>query len=237
MTINYDEIQVTLQHELGTKEYMKNILQIANVMSKIDNIPYAEGLEELIADIVIDYIRGTRRYLGKKDILDSKMTRSLDYLIQLLDSDDPVVSNETTIQAERIQDFQELGPVRKNAVNQRSIGEKLERLDWIEEQIREQKKPLVKIQIGKQTANDWLSDLVGKEKDGDKRYLLNRVKEIRELSQQTFKKGTVTDKIRAMVSLEELKKDSTETICKKYGLDYDSGSIRKIISRLRAASA
>ena len=235
--VNYEKVQKLIEAALGSEEYQGWVMEIAEKLNVIDadareDLP---GREELIAKEMVEWINGERRYLGTKDMMDIKNVTSLDYLKEK--SVSPGYDDTNLIETEDINEFQNIGSEQVNELNVRDVTGKIARVKWIKEQLLEDKsKSLVSIQVGKQTANDYLSDLAGKEKDGDTEYMQALIEDVRKLSKANFTKGTTTQKLRTLIAKQELKNWSTEKICDKYHLDYTLGSIRKLISRLKLAS-
>jgi hypothetical protein len=221
--IDFDRIQKLLEEKLGTREYRSRVLQIATLLDRLD-MDADDGAEELIAKEIFNKISGKTRYIKDKDVLDAQFVSSLD---RLTEAEDGI----NTIESEQIQDFVNLGHTPLTHSEKRTLKSKIDQIKDIEKEVQAGKK-LIEIPIGKQTANDWLSDVVRKLKVGDSEFLQQRIAKIRKKSQENYRKSTATDLIRRVVTKNDLKNLNSREICEKYELDYN-GTTRKFISRLK----
>jgi len=230
--------------EIGLNDFNIHVLEIAEVMDTVSFKEDAKGAEQALAKIVIETIRGDRRYLENKDMLDSYQIESLDKLVDESMKKESNSHADVVVEHESIADFVSIGDGHKGNMketqqeNLRSVKDKEAKLDWIESRIKENPKlTLINISCGKQTANDWLSDFIGKEKDGKFEYFRNKVNAIREISRGNFKRQTTTDKLKVMLTDIQLRKMNTELVYNmlitKYGRIASYGSVRKLISRIR----
>lgn len=224
--LDFNKIQKILEKEFGTADYQSRIMQIATILDKLD-MDQEEGAEELVAKEVIERITGKVRYLKEKDMMDAQFMGYVKSIEELNED----IDGERKIQNELIKDFVNIGSVSIDHNEKRTLKAKMEQIKEIEKEVKEGKK-FAEIKIGKQTANDWLSDVTGKLKIKDSKFIRERVRKIRDRNQKNYKTGTATDLIRKVVTKNDLKNMSSREICKKYEFDYN-GTTRKFISRLR----
>jgi hypothetical protein len=226
--IDFGKVQSIIEEELGTRVYRARVMQIATILDRLD-MDNENGAEELIAKEVVNRVLGKVRYIKKKDVMDANPVGrviSLESIIEEEKNNNIYVDRE-----ERIKDFINLGSVNINHNEKRTMKAKIDQIKEIEEKITAGK-TLIEIEVGKQTANDWLADVTGKLKIGENKFIKDRIEKLREKSQKNYIKSTATDLIRREVTRKDLKNMSSRDICEKYDFDYN-GSTRKFISRLK----
>lgn len=224
--IDFSKVQKILEEELGTRVYRARVIHIATLLDKLD-MDREDGAEELIAKEVIDRISGKVRYIKNMDVMDAQYVGRVKSLEELNEK----VNGETEIEAERIKDFINIGSVSIDHNEKRTLKSKIDQIKEIEKEVKEGKK-LTEIRIGKQTANDWLSDVIGKLKVGNSKFIKDSIRRIRKKSQDNYIGNTATDLVRRVVTKNDLKNMNSREICDKYKLDYN-GTTRKFISRLK----
>lgn len=224
--MDFSKIQKIIEDEFGTAEYQARILQIATILDRLD-MDQETGAELLIAKEVIGRITGKVRYLKEMDVMDAQFVG----YVKSIDELNEEVDGRHEIQNERIADFVNIGSVSIEHNEKRTLKGKIDQIKEIETEVKAGKK-LTEIVIGKQTANDWLSDVVGKLKVGDSKFIKERIEKIRKKSQANYIGSTATDLIRRVVTKNDLKNLSSREICDKYEFDYN-GTTRKFISRLK----
>lgn len=227
--LDFEKIHAILEKELGTKTYRLRIIHIATILDRL-GMDKEEGAEELVASEVVRVIFGktsNNRFVKKKDMLDAYYVESLDRIKE--------DNREDKIHAESIQDFVNVGSTDLAHNERRTLKSKIDQIKEIEEKVKHGEK-LNQIKVGKQNANEWLSDVRGKLNVGDSAFVKEKISKIREKNKKNHKKGTAIDLIRKTIAKNELiaikeKRMTSKEVLEKHGME-SNGSTRKMVSRL-----
>ena len=230
--MNMNLIAEKLIKELTAPIYYANIIAIADALNRVEmDKEKEEKAKKLGIDIetftvkkVIGSLKGTDRYQKEsKDVMEAFTTMSTDFLAEQAGTMEMVTG-------EGIEDFISLGAERKKH-DVRAYQEKIETILDILRQVEEGKN-LDQIFIQNQHASKWLHDVL-RGKDGAE--YQEAIDTIRAKAKGNTYEGSKTSMIKEGIPKEELKNMTCEALAKKYPtlIDYNNGSHRKLISRLK----
>lgn len=238
--LNLDYIRENIVAAIGSDSYIRHIDWICDILDDLhaESFPEGPGIDDLTVKFVVDKIQGNRQSTGKKDLLDMLDPSDQIRAISLDEMAERHSESFGTQNIKQVNDFVSIGPAKKkqHIVN---VANRIERLVEILNMLKENPKLKltdIKVGEGKETANDWISDLKRKTIDGQTEYITKLIKDIYDISKKNFTKGTATDLIRRTVTKQQLKTLTSKEICRLCNLEYN-GSHRKMINRLQKGQA
>jgi len=228
---NQDLVISTIIETIGEKEYQENLYKIANILSKLYDNDYAKAgvvnPEILMAEDALRKLNNSRAQIKGKDIMDDEHLYPI--IEEIVDS--PEYGNVRMVT--------EIGRTARTQI--RSTRDLLDAIEDIKIKMENDSTLyLTKIRVGdgKQTANDFLSDVAGKSVHTDSKPILELIEKVRKLSRMNYDKtANKTAQIRDMITKEDLKSLKCKELCAKYNLDFKDGKIRMFISRLKKKEA